>query len=397
MCGIPLDDIYMVLTPLHSQNFIDINDGIITNNRRLVTKPMWFNGTEISDKAQRAIRNEQVTVVAHNTGYIHCFYDTATIDAGRYQHFTQRLGGYLDAKLTHLNFANFLRSEGEYQKYFQFCRHRRGERMFVKAESLYGYEHGSRFRIHDETFDKLLADVSEEDYSPYQIEGRLCCEQLIGFAEYESIDIQNPQDKKKFATFISPFAQQDAEQCIRDLAEFLRVVPRLPQSPQEYKTADPIKLDPSWSREQVIEYLESIRDTNITADLAFYAYRDMTRCDWRPFVKAAIERCPVSIEKFADDSLEETYRQLIAMPNESIYDGPRLAQPDEVVNFNTGDGIEKAFTLANIIRKRNPDQPVKIDIHEKQDVVKTEKDYAFTTSKGLEQQIKISTDGIKVC
>jgi hypothetical protein len=28
---------------------------------------MWFNGTEISNKAQRAIRNEQVTIVAHPT------------------------------------------------------------------------------------------------------------------------------------------------------------------------------------------------------------------------------------------------------------------------------------------------------------------------------------------
>lgn len=36
VCGVPLEDIYMVLTPLHSQNFIDIQDGILTNNRRLV-------------------------------------------------------------------------------------------------------------------------------------------------------------------------------------------------------------------------------------------------------------------------------------------------------------------------------------------------------------------------
>ncbi|NLH16238.1 MAG: hypothetical protein GX455_06645, partial [Phycisphaerae bacterium] len=79
VCDIPLEDIHMVLTPLHSQNFIDIEDGVITNNRRLVTKSMWFNGTEISNKAQRALRNEQVTVVANNTGYIHCLYDTATI------------------------------------------------------------------------------------------------------------------------------------------------------------------------------------------------------------------------------------------------------------------------------------------------------------------------------
>lgn len=50
VCGIPLDDIYMVLTPLHSQNFIDIREGVITNNRRIITKPMWFNGTAISMK-----------------------------------------------------------------------------------------------------------------------------------------------------------------------------------------------------------------------------------------------------------------------------------------------------------------------------------------------------------
>jgi len=72
VCGIPLEDIYMILTPLHSQNFIDIQDGILTNNRRLVTKTMWFNGTAISNKAQRALRNENAIIVAHSSGYIHC-------------------------------------------------------------------------------------------------------------------------------------------------------------------------------------------------------------------------------------------------------------------------------------------------------------------------------------
>jgi len=44
VCGVPLDDLFMVLTPLHSQNFIDLGDGVLTNNRRLVTKAMWFTG-----------------------------------------------------------------------------------------------------------------------------------------------------------------------------------------------------------------------------------------------------------------------------------------------------------------------------------------------------------------
>jgi hypothetical protein len=396
VCGIPLDDIYMVLTPLHSQNFIDINEGIITNNRRLVTKPMWFNGTEISDKAQRAIRNEQVTIVANNTGYIHCFYDTATIDKTSYEKFSGLLNKYLTAELNHLNFANFLRSKGKYQKYFQFCRHRRGEKMFVKAEALFGYEHGSRFRIYDETFDKLLADVSEEDFEIYKITDRLCCEQLMAFVDYEKIDIYNPDDQHKLARFIAPFAKDDAQACVEDLADFLRITPRLPGSDKQYKTTEPIKIESGWPREQVIEYLESIRDQNITADLAFYAYRDMARCDWRPFIKAAVERCPVSIEKYADEGVNQVYSQLKVLSDESIYDGPRLAQPDEVANYNTGDGVEKAFTLANILHQRQPEAPIEIHIEKDRAIVKAVKEYTFNSSKGLEQTIHVSTDGIRV-
>ncbi|MHC4927206.1 MAG: hypothetical protein ACYTER_07740 [Planctomycetota bacterium] len=396
VCGIPLDDIYMVLTPLHSQNFIDINEGIITNNRRLVTKPMWFNGTEISDKAQRAVRNEQVTIITHHTGHIHCMYDTATIDKARYRKFDKLIRQYLDAELNQLNFANFLRSFGKYQKYFQFCRHLRGERMFVKAETLFGYEHGSRFRIYDETFDKLLNDVSDEDFSIYKIADRLCCEQLMAFVDYEKIDIQKPEDRKKLAGFIAPFAGDDAEQCMDELAVFLHIDPKLPDDNKTYETIPPIQIDPAWSRLEVIDYLESIRETNITADLAFYAYRDMTRCQWTPFVKAAIERCPVSIEAHTDDSIEQVASQLTALPNESIYDSARLAQPDEVANYKTGDGLEKAFTLANIIHKRQPETPLEIIADGEAVTVRADKDYTFDSAKNLQTHIRIEGDSYKV-
>jgi hypothetical protein len=42
---IPLEKIFLLATPLHSQNFVVKGDGLITNNRRIVTKNMWFNGT----------------------------------------------------------------------------------------------------------------------------------------------------------------------------------------------------------------------------------------------------------------------------------------------------------------------------------------------------------------
>ena len=114
------------------------------------------------------------------------------------------------------------------------------------------------------------------------------------------------------------------------------------------------------SREQIIEYLKSVRKTNVVADLAFYAFRDIDNCDWQPFVKAAIGRSPVSIERYKEKTIEQVYEHLKQIENESIYDGNRLAQPDEVVNYNRGDGLEKAFVLANVIKEREPEQKLRL-------------------------------------
>lgn len=398
VCGIPLDDIYMVLTPLHSQNFIDIQDGVITNNRRLVTKSMWFNGTEISNKAQRAIRNEQVTIVAHNTGWIHCLYPEATMNKNVYETFCQKLRNYLTAELNALNVANFLRSNPKYNRYFQFCRYRRGERMFIKAEVLFGYEHGSRFRIYDETFEKLLDEVNSEDYSPYKYNDRICCEQLMAFIEYEKIDIYNPKDRYKLARFISPFVPE-AEQWVADLLDFLHIEPKLPTAEEkQFRPIEPLVFQPDWSREQVIEYLERMRNSNPIADLAFYAYRDMTRCDWRPFVKAAIERSPVSAEKTAQMTAEQIHSWLSGMPSASIYDGPRLAQPDEVANYNTGDGIEKAFLLASVLSRRGEQKQFTLAIApDKATLTAADgKTWQYSSTKELNALITIDENGSTV-
>ena len=95
VCGLPLESIYLMATPLHSQNFLDVDTGILTNNRRLVTKAMWANGTVISQQARRALEHERVTIVSHSTGYIHLLYPTATIDPAAYTHFSDRLASFL--------------------------------------------------------------------------------------------------------------------------------------------------------------------------------------------------------------------------------------------------------------------------------------------------------------
>jgi len=392
VCGIPLEDIYMILTPLHSQNFIDLQDGVLTNNRRLVTKTMWFNGTEISNKAQRALRNENVTIVAHNTGFIHCLYKDATIDKERYEIFVGKLDAYLSERLSLAVFANFLRSCHHYQKFFQVCRDCHGQPQFLKAEVLFHYEHGSDYRVADTTFDKLLAEVADEDFVPYQIPGRMRCDLLRDFVEKEKPDLRNAQGRaalKKFIESVIP----DTEQFVNELADFLHTEAKLPALDKNWLSSDPLEISVEQSRERIINYLQHKRQINVTADLAFYAYRDMASCDWAPFIKAAIERNPVSVRMASEMSLEQVYAWLVQMNVSSIYDQQRLAQPDEVANYRTGDGIEKAFLLANIIRQRDSGQDIELIADNNHIVLKGPEEYRFTSGKGFKKRIYIPADG----
>jgi len=392
VCGIPLEDIYMILTPLHSQNFIDLQDGVLTNNRRLVTKTMWFNGTEISNKAQRALRNENVTIVAHNTGHIHCLYKDATIDKERYGKFVGKLDAYLSQELSLAVFANFLRSCHHYQKFFQVCRDCHGQPQFLKAEVLFHYEHGSDYRVADTTFDKLLAEVSDEDFVPYQIPGRMRCDLLRDFVEKEKPDLQNTRGRAAFKKFVESTIP-DADQFVNELADFLHTEAKLQAPDKNWLPSDPLEISTEQSREQIISYLQHKRQSNVTADLAFYAYRDMGSCDWAPFIKAAIERNPVSVRMAGDMSLEQVYVWLGQMNDGSIYDQQRLAQPDEVANYRTGDGLEKAFVLANVIRQRDPGQDIELIANNDQIVLKGTDEYQFASGKGFKKRVFIPADG----
>jgi hypothetical protein len=393
VCGIPLQDIYAILTPLHSQNFIDIRDGVLTNNRRLVTKAMWFNGTAISYKAQRALRHETVTIVSHCSGFVHTLYKQATLKPDVYSHFCKQLRSYLSSDLSVVIFANFLRANPPYQKYFQLCRECRGHPQFIKAEALFHYEHGSKYRIADGTHEKLLEEVHDEDFVTYEIPGRIRCDLLCEFITKNKIDVRRDEGIRALAEFLQT-AMPMAQRFVEELNDFVHTEPKLPSPEKEYVSAQAIEIDTGWSREQIIDYLQNLRTRSATADLAFYAYRDMETCDWTPFVKAAVERNPVSIEMVKSLSTGQTYDLLREMPNDSIYDDKRLAQPDELANYRTGDGLEKAVFLANIILNGQNHQNIEVIIDGENVLVKDEKEYRFTSAKSFKKRISIAKDGV---
>ena len=92
-------------------------------------------------------------------------------------------------------------------------------------------------------------------------------------------------------------------------------------------------------------------------------------------------------------SVEAVCDWLNAMADDSIYDESRLAQPDEVANYLTGDGLEKAILLANVLRHKHPEQDLHLEVGKERVVVRGERDYGFTSAKGLHGQVDITPTG----
>ena len=381
---VPLQSIYMLATPLHSQNFLDIGDGIITNNRRIVTKNMWFNGTELTDKARRALDKERITIVAHNTGYIHTIYNTATISPQSYKMLKEKLKSYLKTDITFEILANFLRQNSQLQCCFQIAHNCCGKPRYLPAEKAYSYEHSSKFRVGDSTQSNLLHEIEEDEYYTAPISERMVLGEIELFFKENRVIVDSVTTVEKLKNSLR-HGCINVEDVIKDLISFCRTTPRLPESQKDWQTCEPINLDGVSSSEEAIERIEQFRTSNISADLAFSAFRDLSRSPWKPFLKAALERNPVSLMKMKRLDPDQAYQSVSALENESIYEeSTRLAQPDEIWNFGRGDGIEKAICFINYLKDQFTDDEVSMDGSNKQIRVRfKKKDYTFKTSKTM--------------
>ncbi|MDP6491532.1 MAG: hypothetical protein QGG69_07170 [Kiritimatiellia bacterium] len=389
---IPLQDIFLMATPLHSQNFVDVDDGILTNNRRLVTKKMWFNGTALSAQARRALENERVTIVAHESGVLHTMCEEASLPREQAERFAGRLNGFLCTELTDEVLGNFLRHTSDIQKCFQIRWPQHGQDHHVPMERIFAYEHGSPYRVTDNTRAKLMDEIEGEEFCECRLPSRIVFNDLEAFVKQERIDISRDEDVRRLK---EQFASDclNAEIAIESLVRFCRIRPQLPDLERKtfIKGQEPLGLEIDMTRDEIRERLESIRTANVLADMAFYAWRDLSRTEPEPFLVAAVQRCPVSVEATKDLSDPELKAVLDDMGDESIYDGPvRLAQPDEVWNFRSGDGIEKALLVANVLRARDPGTGLTLTVETGQVALKgAANEWRFSTQKGLDPAVWI--------
>lgn len=386
---IPLSDIFLMATPLHSQNFLDSGTGILTNNRRLVTKNMWFNGTALSAQARRALENERVTVVAHETGYIHLLFSEATIDPTAYDTFSGKLKQFLQTPLTGEILGNFIRHTPQLQRCFQVRSQQLGSTRYIAIEKLLAYEYESPFRFNDNTREKLMMEVAGEDFESNPLPSRIILDDLEQLVSEQGVDLSQPDGFALLEQTMDPTCP-NSQMMLEELRGFCHIEPRLPNAAEKtfHRDQPTLGIVPDMDRTAIIERLEAIRGQNELAELAFYAYRDLSRTDPTPFIKAALERSPVCIDatsELDDDAVIEMVRGLA---DDSIYDeSARIAQPDEVWNFGRGDGVEKALLLANVLGHRHAEDSVIVDIAASDVTVSVGRVIAtFETTKKLRPQ-----------
>ncbi len=401
---IPLEQIFLMGTPLHSQNYMVVDKGVLTNNRRIVTRAMWYNGTELSTLARRALEHEQVTIIAHSSGYIHIVYPEATIDKEAYETFRKSLTAFLNTRVNYEIFINFLRVYRKYQNFFQIEFSCCGGLRYISLEIAFGYEHGSKHRLGDNSATKLLSEMDESEMNLFPVDSQVV------------IRSSDPLFRNKtYSDFTENFCASfprllDVSGLFTDLKHFVHTVPRLPGGDKTFLTDGQVGqwtggpesgISVDMTREEIVDLLLRFKVTTPppgplptkgggSIELAFYTGRFMDLCDWEPFLKAVLERNPVSIAYFRDMDLHTVHAQLQTWENESIYEGNRLALPDEVVNFKRGDGIEKALIMANVIRNRNRGCKITLTIDHQEVQLKTSAErFSFMSAKDFRKKLNL--------
>jgi hypothetical protein len=387
---IPLKKIFLIATPLHSQNFIIEKEGLITNNRRIVTKNMWYNGTSLSEKARRALENEKVTIVSHISGYIHTLYNDATIDREAYDLFSSRLREFLKTDLTCLIFINFLRFKSKYKTLFQYTCESSGTKRYILLEKMFEYEHTSKYNASPENREQLLREIEGDEFHLSPLQGKIILNDV------ETI-INNNQGsdlmeiKNQLIRLNGHISQNIINEMFIDLAAFISTDPTIPDDAKNYIRDNIPSISADDTREKIFDSIVRHSGTSEAMLLTMYVYRQMDMIDWLPFVKAAIERNPVCINNLKGKTTDEVFDILNEFADDSIYDGQRFALPDEVWNFSRGDGIEKALLLADFILSKDPDVSITIAINKKNvSLLHNENTYHFISKKDFQKSIKIS-------
>jgi hypothetical protein len=234
-------------------------------------------------------------------------------------------------------------------------------KRYISLEKMFEYEHSSRFNASPETRPLLVKEIEGDDFHLSPIEWKILLNEIETIID-KSGGKSLAEIKTEFIAKTGTEYESIINEMFSELKDFIITEPQLPAVKKTYHNGERLTISVSDSREDIVKKLNDAKSWSETALLTSYVYRQMDDTDWRPFVKAAIERNPVCFMDLYEKTNHEVYMILKALPIESIYDGNRLALPDEVWNFRRGDGVEKAFLLADFIHHKDKHALITITI-----------------------------------
>jgi hypothetical protein len=260
---------------------------------------------------------------------------------------------------------------------------------YISVEKMFEYEHTSKFNVSAETRASLLKEIEGDDFHLSPIQWKIMLNDIEDILDKHSgkslKEIENEFVRKTGTEY-----EEIIQEMFKELNDFIFIDPKIPDPEKDYSVTEMLYVTIENNREEIINLITKHQENSETAQLALYVYRDMDKIDWRPFIKAAIERNPVSFSELNEKNNYEVYSLLKELPDESIYNGNRLALPDEVWNFRRGDGIEKAFLLADFLLHKDKSSTISIEIENSKVLLSSGRhDFHFTSYKNLKKSIQI--------
>ena len=336
------------------------------------------------------MENEKVTIVSHISGYIHTLYNEATIDKDAYDLFSVKLKEFLVTDLTNLIFINFLRFKSKYKVLFQYRCTCSGKQRYISLEKLFEYEHTSKFNVSAEARASLVKEIEGDEFHLSPIQGKIMLndiEKILDTHSGKSLkEIEN-----EFIKVTGIVSEEIIQEMFTELKDFIFIDPKIPDFNKNYISTDKLNIMAEDSRDKIINTVVRHSGKSELALLSLYVYRQMDQIDWLPFIKASIERNPVCFTDLNGKNTTEVYNILKNMSDDSIYDGKRMALPDEVWNFRRGDGIEKALLLADFLIHKDSTSSVSIKIENKKVTLSSNgSDFHFTSYKNFRKSIQIT-------
>ena len=207
---------------------------------------------------------------------------------------------------------------------------------------MFEYEHTSKFNVSPESRKQLINEIEGDEFHLSPLHGRIILNDIE--KAFNESRCKNPEDlEQELMQHKDAVDSKQIADLIKDLSCFVFTEPKLPDTDKSYVVNNVPEIAVTDDRKTIMKKVREAVSTSETALLSLYVYRQMDEINWLPFIKATIERNPVCFTDLEGKTTEEVYEMLNSMPNESIYEENRLALPDEVWNFQRGDGIEKAL------------------------------------------------------